>query len=138
MKIYQANKKGYFRFLLVGAALLPVIIYFTDTRAFSEKPYMLLPLLVPVILLFWIYFSTAYKIENGFFHYQSGPLKGKIEIGKISEIRKNKTLWVGIKPAIASNGIIIKHGFDEVYISPESNDELVGDLLRINPEIIVR
>lgn len=44
-------------------------------------------------------------------------------------------MWAGTKPALAKNGLIIKHKYNEVYIAPQSNAELVADLLYINPKI---
>ena len=45
-------------------------------------------------------------------------------------------MWSGIKPALARNGLNIKFNqFDEIYIAPENNDEIITDLLKINPKI---
>ena len=44
-------------------------------------------------------------------------------------------MWTGIKPALAKKGLIIKYKYNEIYIAPQSNAELVADLLYINPEI---
>lgn len=136
MKIYKANRKGFINYLLIGSVILPIVVFFLDKNAFSEKPFILLPLLSPLILIFWIYFDTSYKIENIELIYRSGFLRGKIEIPNIKEIRKGKTMWSGIKPALAKNGLIIKFNkYDEIYIAPENNNELISDLLKVNSEI---
>jgi hypothetical protein len=136
MKIYKANRKGLINYLLIGSVLLPIIIFFIDKNTFTEKPFILLPLLSPLVLIFWIYFDTYYKIENNELIYRSGFLRGKVEIPMIKEILKGKTMWSGIKPALARNGLIIKFNkYDEIYIAPESNDELISDLLKVNSEI---
>ncbi len=45
---------------------------------------------------------------------------------------------VGLKPALAEKGLIIKYNkFDTIYIAPESNEELIKDLLAINTAILV-
>lgn len=45
-------------------------------------------------------------------------------------------MWSGIKPALATNGLLIKfNSYGEVYIAPENNDELIADLLKGNPGI---
>jgi len=45
-------------------------------------------------------------------------------------------MWSGTKPALARNGLIIKFNkYDEIYIAPERNNELISDLLKVNPEI---
>ena len=136
MKIYKPNKKGLINYLLIGSVILPMIIFFLDKNTFTEKPFILLPLLSPLILIFWIYFDTYYKIENNELIYRSGFLRGKVEIPTIKEILKGKTMWSGIKPALAKNGLIIKFNkYDEIYIAPESNNELISDLLKLNSEI---
>ena len=136
MKIYKANRNGFINYLLIGSMILPIVIFFLDKNTFSEKPFILLPLLSPLILIFWIYFDTSYKIENNELIYRSGFLRGKIEIPNIKEILKGKTLWSGIKPALAKNGLIIKFNkYDEIYIAPENNNELISDLLKVNSEI---
>ena len=136
MKIYKANRKGFINYLLIGSLILPIIVFFLDKSTFTEKPFILLPLLSPLILIFWIYFDTFYKIENNELIYRSGFLRGKIEILNIKEILKGKTMWSGIKPALARNGLIIKFNkYDEIYIAPENNDKLIPDLIKINFEI---
>ena len=136
MKIYKANRKGLINYLLIGAMILPIVVFFLDKNTFTEKPFILLPLLSPLILIFWIYFDTFYKIEKNELIYRSGFLRGKIEIPNIKEILKGKTMWSGIKPALAKNGLIIKFNkYDEIYIAPENNDELISDLIKLNSEI---
>lgn len=116
--------------------MLPIIVFFLDQHAFAENPFILLPLLSPLILIFWIYFDTFYKIENKILIYRSGFFRGKIEIPTIKEIQKGKTMWSGNKPALARNGLIIKFNkYDEIYIAPESNNEMITDLLKLNSEI---
>lgn len=136
MKIYKPNRKGFINYLLIGSIILPIVVFFLDKNTFTEKPFILLPLLSPFILIFWIYFDTLYKIENNELIYRSGLLKGKIEILNIKEILKGKTMWSGIKPALATKGLIIKYNkYDEIYVAPENNNEMISDLLKINSEI---
>ena len=86
--------------------------------------------------LLWIYFGTSYELSKGKLGYKSGPLRGEIEIAQIWEIVKNETLWCGIKPATAGKGLIIKYNkFDEIYISPKTNDSFLKEILRLNPMI---
>ncbi|PVY38229.1 PH domain-containing protein [Pontibacter virosus] len=137
-KAYAAKRKGLIKFVLVGMLLLPLAIFLLDRQAFTERPYMLLPLLAPVGLIAWIYFGTAYWLEDGKLRYKSGPWKGVIEVEKITQIQEGKTMWVGMKPALARNGLVIRYNrFDEVYIAPENNQEVIADLLGINQNIQV-
>jgi len=67
----------------------------------------------------------------------SGILKGNLDIHQISQVELNKTLWSGLKPAMAGNGMIIKIKYDEIYVASENNEEMIEDFLRINPGIKV-
>jgi hypothetical protein len=136
MKIYKANRKGYIRYVLIGVMVFPIIIFFLDMNTFIEKPFGVLPLFLLPILLLWIYFDTYYKIEDNELIYRSGFVRGKIDILSVKEILKGKTMWSGLKPALATKGLIIKYNkYGELYVAPESNDEMISDLLKINPEI---
>ncbi|MDG1811412.1 MAG: PH domain-containing protein, partial [Polaribacter sp.] len=136
MKIYKANRKGFIIYLLIGSLILPIVVFFLDKNTFTERPFILLPILSPLALIFWIYFDTSYKIENNELIYRSGFSRGKIGIPNIKEIVKGKTMWSGIKPALARNGLIIKFNkYDEIYIASENNNELISDLLKVNSEI---
>jgi hypothetical protein len=138
MKIYKANRKGFINYLLVGSAILPLLVFFMSTEITLKRPFILLPLLSPVTLLVWVYFGTQYQIENDKFKYRSAFIRGEVDIPKIREIITGKTAWVGTKAGIAKNGLTIKYNsYDEVYVAPESNEELLTDLLKINPLIIV-
>lgn len=76
---------------------------------------------------------------NGNLYYRCAFFKGEIEIASIKELEVGATMYVGMKPALAFKGIIVKYGkFDDIYIAPENNEELVSDLLAINPSIVVK
>lgn len=90
-----------------------------------------------IILLFWVFFGTNYKLseEDGLI-YKCGPFKGKISTDRITEIVKGKTLWVGFRPATARNGLIIKYDkFNEIYISPKTNETFIDKILELNTHI---
>ena len=136
MKIYKAKRKGPINYLLIGFMALPLVIFYLEKDRFMEEPFLLILLLIPLLLILWIYFDTFYKIENDKLIYRSGFLRGKIEIAAITEILKGKTMWSGIKPALARNGLVIKFNqYDEIYIAPENNDDIISHLLKVNPDI---
>jgi hypothetical protein len=136
MKIYKSKKDSLMKILIIGFTLLPIIIFFIDLKVFRENPFPLLILYLPLSILLWIYFDTYYIIDGQKLKYHSAFIKGEIEINTIKKIVKGKTVWVGIKPALASKGLIIKFKkFDEIYISPISNEMMISDLIEINPNI---
>ncbi len=93
--------------------------------------------LATVALLVSVYSNTHYEIDSEFFYYQSGPIRGKFPVSQIREIDVNRTLWVGtLKPATALKGLIIKYNkYDEIYISPKTNESFVAEILKLNPEV---
>lgn len=136
MKKYKSARRGSTNYLLLVAIALPIIIFLLDPQTFFERPAILLPLLGILIQILWIYFDTSYKITEDELYYYSGFVRGKIKISNIREITKGKTMWSGLKPALSPNGLTIRYNrFDKIYISPENNDEVITNLLRINPEI---
>jgi len=138
MKVYKASRKGFINYLLIGLLIFPVIIFFLDPDTLLRNPLILLAILSPLFLVSWIYFDTSYKIEHNILIYRSGFLRGKIEIPSIKEIIKGKTMWGGVKPALAKNGLVIKYNrYDEIYIAPQDKENLISHLVAINPEIII-
>lgn len=138
MKIYAARKDNFMHGMLAGAFILPVALYFADSATFSEKPFLLLPLASPLALFVWLYFDTYYIIENGQLKYKSAFLKGTIDIRKISKVINGKTMWVGIKPALAKGGLVLKYNrYDEIYVAPQDKEAFIADLLAVNPAMEV-
>jgi len=95
-------------------------------------------ILPSISLLAWIWIDTFYQVNDEYFYYRSGPIKGKIRIQDITKLKVNETSWYGVKPALATKGIIISFNrYDEVYVAPKDNDKLVEQLLSRNSNIEV-
>lgn len=95
-----------------------------------------LVLIIISALLLWMMLNTNYELTATELKYKSGFIKGKIEINRIREVKKGKTLWAGFKPATARNGLIIKYDkYEEIYISPKTNELFIKKLLEINKSI---
>lgn len=136
MKIYPAKKSLFFNVFLIASALLPVIIISSDAKGLMDNTWAIIPTLLPFLLLFWIRIDTYYRLDNRYFYYRSAFIKGQIEVSKIRELIVGETMWTGLKPAMASKGIIIKYNSaDEIYIAPINNTVVVEDLLALNPSI---
>jgi hypothetical protein len=137
-KKYKAKKGWLIVATILFLIVLPIVLYLFE----DENPDLLTFLLIyslPMGLLFWMYFDTSYQIMNDKIYYRCAFLKGEIEIASIKELEVGATMYVGLKPALAFKGIIIKYGkYDDIYIAPENNDELANDLLAINPSIVVK
>ncbi|MEQ9165038.1 MAG: PH domain-containing protein [Fulvivirga sp.] len=136
---FESKKDILFNSVMIGTlGLLLWIMVMGSTNGLSgETKYVALFFTLCLTgLLLWIYFGTSYSITQHTLSYRSGPIRGKIEIEKIKEIIKGKTLWVGMKPATSTNGLIIKYGkYDEIYISPKTNELFIKKLLALKSDI---
>lgn len=133
---FKSKKDLLFQALTLGTVLFCVWIMVSAGFATNLAKWNLLILLVVCAFLLWCYYGTYYELTKTHLKYNSGPIKGSIKIREIKEIIKDKTLWVGLKPATARKGLIIKYRkYDEIYISPESNEEFIGSLLELNDVI---
>lgn len=138
MKTYKADKNGPVIYLMVGYLLLMVFAFVLDSEGFFERTYLFFPFILPFSIGLWALLDTSYQIEGGKLRYRSGFLRGEIEITTIKEILKGKTRWIGPKPALATNGLIIKYNrFEDVYLAPKNNKEFIADLLKIKHQITV-
>ena len=118
---------------LIGMTIVSML----DGSMKKEEYWTLLPILLVVGFLLWLYLGTNYELtkENGLI-YKSGPIKGKISIDRITEIIKGKTLWAGLKPATSRKGLIVKYDkYNEVYISPKTNESFIKKILELNGQI---
>ncbi|WP_300659928.1 PH domain-containing protein [Fluviicola sp.] len=120
--------------LLFGLPVLGIIFGWFDQSDF----WIAIPFSVIIFLLLWIYFGTSYELTETELIYRSGPLRGRIEISQIHEIRKGKTLYAGLKPATSGKGLIIKYRkFDEIYISPNTNESFIEKIVTRNKNIVI-
>lgn len=132
------SKKGFAIMTILSVSISLLLGLYIYNLVVSDLNLFNTFLLIPIGLLIWMIFGTYYQINETEILYFNGPIKGKIQIKDIQEITANKTLWVGLKPALASKGVIIKYNkYDEIYFSPIDNKAFINELLKINPEIKV-
>lgn len=139
---FSSRKDPLFQLVTFGVSIILCVV--VVKRITSETPLFsafvlgdILSVLV-VALLLWIYFDTSYELTETSLKYKSGPLRGSIATRDIREVVKGKSLWSGIKPATARKGLIIRYkGFQEIYISPKTNDSFVEKLLEFNKDVKV-
>jgi len=137
---FESKKDMLFSVIILGlnAFFITIIVLGLINGEIKQQEYW--PLVVifgVVILIFWLFFGTNYKLtkQDGLI-YKCGPLKGQIKIEDITQIIKGKTLWVGLKPATSRNGLIIKYNkYDEIYISPKTNETFIKKILELNSNI---
>ena len=137
--IFKSEKDIFFKLiifsLMIFLTLMEINILYKNNLQNQDIISLVILTLVLVFLL-WIFYGTYYEIHKTTFKYTSGPFRGKIEINDMTEIIIGKTMWIGMKPATAKNGLIIKYQkFEEIYISPKSNELFLREVLKINPNI---
>lgn len=137
---FKSRKDTFFKlFIIIIISLLLTLtfveIYFTGL----DRPISIFTTFLMLSfagLLLWSFFNTEYELTETQLRYRSGPIHGEIKIEEIKEIIKGKTLWSGLKPATAKNGLIIKYQkYEEIYISPKTNDSFVTRILELNENI---
>jgi len=135
---FSSRKDILFTVLILGVSFLLIGLTFLQLYQGKEWHWANLLVFAVIFLLLWIYFDTSYLLTKEHLIYKSGPIRGKINIADIREVEANKTLYVGIKPALARKGLIIKYNqYNENYISPNTNTSFVKKLLELNAEIKV-
>lgn len=137
---FKSRKDLFFSAVILGlnTYLIGVISFGLFSGNMDAQDLWSILLILGVVgLLFWLYFGTHYELskEDGLL-YRSGPFRGKIKIDRITEIIKGKTLWVGLKPATARKGLIVKYDkYNEIYISPKTNDSFIEKMLELKSDI---
>ena len=138
---FKSRKDFLFQFSILGIVgfCIGLIVVEGLATGLDKWNYVTINMLLLVCgFLLWSYYGTYYELTQTHLIYNCGPFKGSIEIKEIREITKGQTLWVGLKPATARKGLIIKYRkFDEIYISPEINDVFISKILELNDAITI-
>ena len=138
---FKSRKDFLFQFSILGIVgfCIGLIVAEGLATGLDKWNYLTINMLLLVCgFLLWSYYGTYYELTQTHLKYNCGPIKGSIEIKEIREIIKGKTLWVGLKPATARKGLIIKYKkVDEIYISPEINDVFISKILEFNDAITI-
>jgi hypothetical protein len=128
------SRKSFMVPVLIGVMLILAVLGSGDQFYIG----LLIPL--PTMLyLIWMWFDTYYVIDGDELTYKSALFKGTIDIKTIREISTGKTLYAGLKPSLAGNGLVIKYNkWDDIYLSPSDSKQFVEELKSINPQIKVQ
>ena len=107
-----------------------------ENESFISKILFLLVVGVVVSILVHICTHTFYRFDQEALHIQSSVFKKRVKYENITEVRRNKTLYVGWKLALASKGLVIHFNkYDVIYVSPVNEELFLSQLLQINPNI---
>lgn len=95
---------------------------------------------VALIFMSSTFFLLKIKIEDDFLCVDLFYPIYKVDIRTITIIQMGKTMWFGFhKHGTATKGLIISSQFkNDVYITPQNEQEFLQKLLNINPNIIIK
>ena len=141
VKVFRTRTDTLFNGLMIFSIAICVIPMWPLIRSGIsgiEAIIALVILAATTLIMIAFYTHTYYRIDRDELRWRSSILFGKFSVSSILKVVVNQTLWVGIKPATARNGVIIYYNkYDEIYFSPADNEAFVAALLEINPEIEV-
>lgn len=140
IKVYKSKKSPWVGLIFGGTVALLVGLFALDQFGLIEKGPIwvhVFDLLVAAFLI-WLWLDTKYVISGEQLKYNSGPLKGKIDIKSVRKLEYPKRLWSGLRPALSTKGVVVHYNkYDEIYFSPENLEDFINQLLQINSEIEV-
>ena len=141
IKVFKARTDALFNGLMIfsiAVCVLPIWPLLRSGISGIEELITFVILAATTLMMISFYTHTYYRIDGDELRWRSSILFGKFSVSSILKVVVNQTLWVGIKPATARNGVIIYYNkYDEIYFSPADNEAFVAALLKINPEIEV-
>ncbi|AIM38927.1 hypothetical protein KO02_21155 [Sphingobacterium sp. ML3W] len=138
MKIFKSRQDHLINAITIVPLMFVFIMMFIELMNDEATLVQLMTVIgLPTVLTAILLLSRPkYSIDNSYFYYKAGLINGKIAIENIRKIEVGKTLWVGFKPATARKGLIVHYNkYDEIYISPDSNENFINELLQYNPNI---
>jgi len=140
--LFKSRKDNLFTFMVAALLLLFVWITYVvlQKETLQQADYISISIIgIVAFFILWTFTTTNYTITPTHFNYKSGVFRGSIKLQNIHTIIKGQTMWVGLKPATAQNGLIIKYNkYEEIYISPETNETFITEILKYNPEINIQ
>lgn len=124
--------------IFVILIVMPIIIYIAEKEI---VPFIILELLFGSIL--YIFFLANYYlriiIDGNYLIIKIIFVLFRADISKITKIRKGETMWSGFhKYGTTAKGLIIFTKYkDDLYITPENEEDFLKKILEINPNIII-
>lgn len=141
MKVYASKKDWIYGSLFLGISLLFVWIVITSyfDTPFSEWLMMLFILLVINSVLLISFFFIKIRIDGEELVVNVAFDIFRVSIFKITKIRIGETMWSGFNKCGTSVGglIIFSKYKNDLYITPENQDEFLRELLEINRHIVI-
>ncbi|MEN8929102.1 MAG: PH domain-containing protein [Flavobacteriales bacterium] len=136
---FKSRQDILFQVILYGVCFILLYVLYQDLtiNKIDGNSYIAGVVLISLIgLVLWILHGTYYVLNKEELIYKAAILRGKIPLDSIDELIVGKSMWSGVKPATARNGIIVIYDKTKrVYISPDSNETFVKKIKELNSGI---
>jgi hypothetical protein len=138
MRFY--SKKGLFLGIIIWGTMAFMVCSFLFQYSGQKgvAGYIVGILINGVLLAFfsWLWFGTHYEIGEEFLKIVSGPIRMKVEIQKITSVKRTRNPLSS--PALSTDRLEIKYGkWDFVLNSPKNEERFCEILLEKNPQIMI-
>jgi hypothetical protein len=124
--------------IFVILIIMPIIVYIAEKEI---VPFIILELLFGSILfiLFLANYYLRIIINGNYLIIKIIFVLYKSDISKITKIRNGETMWSGFhRYGTTTKGLIIYTKYkDDLYITPENEEDFLKKILEINPNIII-
>jgi len=124
--------------IFVILIIMPIIVYIAEKEI---VPFIILELLFGSILfiLFLANYYLRIIIKGNYLIIKIFFVLYKADISKITKIRNGETMWSGFhRYGTTTKGLIIYTKYkDDLYITPENEEDFLKKILEINPNIII-
>ncbi len=133
------SKKSWFLYLILAFVAFIFLLGFFILVWENPKEMLLAFGFFALVYLLLIYFLRVdYSIDEGELSMRYMFFKRRVPISRIQKmVRGNHLFFIGWKYALSHTGIIIQYGGSQVLVSPRNEEEFIGELLRLNPGIVV-
>ncbi|MGP4073541.1 PH domain-containing protein [Piscibacillus sp. B03] len=131
--MYFPSKKDWWMGLLFFS--IPVLMLIESLRTGTIDLFIVAFIIGSAFM--WLWVSTGYRIENETLYVQYGPFKRKIDITKISKLKKTRSVWSAPALSLDRVEILYDRDFKIALISPRNQDQFIEALLEQNPNIQV-
>lgn len=144
MKRYYSAVSEFNKWMMIASVLIVWVSCIPILMGEIDGLFIFISILVGSFTIFIasVYFNTYYQIKDDKIFWVTGPIKGHLEIAKISQLKKAKSVWEInslIKPILSNRPLLLRHTkFDDFPVSPAEEQEFIKELLAINPTIAVQ
>lgn len=126
--------------MLVVSIGMPIGIMYDVENKSPYAPFfvlLLMLLLSGVMILFFL--KTDYTFTESALKCRSWIFKKELPYASIRKIERGTSFYAGWKLASAQKGLVLHYNkFDDLYISPEKEEEFIKQLTEINPLIEIK